>query len=122
MWGGLVPGRAGELVSARLRYFDPEQKRAGAPPDVAALVSELGDTRTVVTLVNVNPKEARTLIVQGGAYGEHRIESVEIGGRTQRIGARTFTVKLEPGAGAKLALTMKRYSEAPSVSFPWERK
>lgn len=122
MWGGLLPGRAGELVSARLRYFDPERKRAGAPADVGALISELGDTRTVVTLVNLNSKEPRTLVVQGGAYGEHRIESVEIDGRKQAVNARTFTVKLGPGSGATLALTMKRYSEAPSFSLPWERK
>jgi hypothetical protein len=122
MWGALVPGREGGLLFARLRYFDPQKRRAGVPADVGALVSELGDTRTVVTLVNLNTTEPRTLIVQGGGYGEHRIESVEIGGRKQAVNARTFTVKLEPGAGAKLALTMKRYAEAPTITLPWERK
>ena len=122
MWGAIPPGRAGELLNARLRYFDPMRKRAGVPEDVGALVSELTDTRTVVTLVNLNATESRTVVVQGGAYGEHRIDSIERDGRTQRIGARTFTVKLEPGSGAKLALTMKRYAETPTVSFPWDRK
>src|SRR5262245_36442044 len=67
MWGALLPGREGGLVNARLRYFDPERKRAGVPPDVAALVSELSDTRTTVTLVNLNTSQARTVILQGGA-------------------------------------------------------
>src|SRR5712691_5508541 len=51
MWGARLPGREGGLLNARLRYFDPDRKRAG-PEDVAALVSELSDARTVVTLIN----------------------------------------------------------------------
>ena len=76
MWGALMPGRNGGLVNARLRYFNPERRRAGVPEDVAALVSGLSDTRTTVTLVNLNPSQARRVVVQGGAYGEHLIESV----------------------------------------------
>src|SRR4029453_3460281 len=76
MGGALLPGREGGLVNARLRYFDPERKRAGIPPDVAALVSGLSDTQTTVTLVNLNASRARTVIVQGGAYGEHQLVSV----------------------------------------------
>ena len=57
MWGALVPGREGGLLNARLRYFDPARRRAGVPEDVAALVSELGDRRTVVTLVNLSASE-----------------------------------------------------------------
>ena len=60
MWGALLPGREGGLLNARLRYFDPDRKRAGVPEDVAALVSELSDTRTVVTLINLNQSQPRT--------------------------------------------------------------
>jgi hypothetical protein len=122
MQGGLVPGREGGLLFARLRYFDPETRRAGVPPDVAALVSELSDNQTVVTLLNLSTTHARTMVVQGGAYGEHRIESVEVTDRNVPVKARTFTVRLEPGAGAKLTLQMRRYSEAPTITLPWERK
>jgi hypothetical protein len=121
MQGGLVPGREGGQLHARLRYFDPERKRAGVPPDVAALVSEISDTRTVVTLVNTSATTARTVLVQGGAYGEHRFESVERDGRTERLGARVFSVRLEPGAGARLALTQRRYAATPTITRPWER-
>ena len=31
MWGALLPGREGGLLNARLRYFDPDRKRAGVP-------------------------------------------------------------------------------------------
>ncbi len=121
MWGALLPGRDGGLLNARLRYFDPEQKRAGVPDDVGALVSEMSDTRTTVTLVNLSATATRTVVVQGGGYGEHRIETVEQGGVATRVGAGTFSVRLAPGAGAKLALTMKRYANAPTVVFPWDR-
>ncbi len=87
MWGALVPGREGGLLNARLRYFDPARRRAGVPEDVAALVSELGDRRTVVTLVNLSPTASRTVIVQAGGYAEHQFESVEWNGRTRRLDA-----------------------------------
>ena len=121
MWGALLPGREGGLLNARLRYFDPVRQRAGVPEDVGALVSEMSDTRTVVTLVNLSAEAARSVIVQGGGYGEHRIESVEQGGTTTAVGAATVAVRLAPGAGAKLTLTMKRYAAVPTVVFPWER-
>ena len=85
MWGALMPGRNGGVVNARLRYFDPDRRRAGVPEDVAALVSEMSDTETTVTLVNLNPSQPRTVIVQGGAYGEHEIVSVTRGAATTSV-------------------------------------
>ena len=121
MFGALVPSREGGLLNARLRYFDPARKRAGIPLDVAALVSELGDRRTVVTLVNVSPTTPREVIVQAGGYGEHQLETVEYGGRTVAVNANQVTVQLAPGAGAKLTLAMRRYVNKPVVAFPWGR-
>jgi hypothetical protein len=121
MWGALVPGREGGLLNARLRYFDPARRRAGVPEDVAALVSELGDRRTVVTLVNLSPTDSRTVIVQAGGYAEHEFDSVSWNGRTQRLGARDFTVRLAAGAGATLTLATRRYVNTPTVAFPWNR-
>ena len=91
------------------------------PEDVAALVSELGDRRTVVTLVNVNTSQPRTVIVQAGGYAEHQFESVESGGRTTPVNARELTVRLAPGAGATLTFAMRRYVNQPTVRFPWSR-
>jgi len=121
MFGALVPSREGGLLNARLRYFDPVRRRAGVPEDVSALVSEIGDRRTVVTLVNTGTAEPRTVIVQAGGYAEHQFESVEWSGRTERVNAPDFTVRLAPGAGAKLTLTMRRYVNTPTVKFPWAR-
>jgi len=121
MWGGLPLGVDGGLVNARLRYFDPARKRAGVPEDVAALVSRLADRETEVTLVNLNKMEPRTVVVQGGAYGEHQFESVTIGGKTTRIDSALFDVQLDPGSGARLTLRMKRYANGPTVLHPWQR-
>ena len=121
MWGALLPGREGGLLNARLRYFDPDRRRAGVPEDVAALVSAMSDTRTSVTLVNLNRSQRRTVIVQGGGYGEHQLVSVTLGGKTTAIDSPLLTVQLEPGAGQTLELTMKRYANAPTSLHPWHR-
>jgi len=105
-------------LSARLRYFDPVRRGAGVPDDVGALVSELRDDRTVVTLLNVSPTTPRTVVVQSGGYGEHQILSAEVNGRTTPISARDITVQLAPGAGAKLTLAMKRYANPPTAKSP----
>lgn len=122
MWGGLPPGVDGGLVNARLRYFDPARKRAGVPEDVGALISEMTDTQTVVTLVNLNNTEPRTVIVQGGAYGEHQLESVTIGKKTTRIHSPLLTVQLNPGSGERLTLQMQRYANPPTALHPWHRR
>ena len=121
MWGALLPGREGGLLNARLRYFDPVRKRAGVPQDVAALVSELSDTRTTVTLVNLSGSARRTVIVQGGGYGEHQLLSVTTGGKTTPVDAPLVTVELDPGCGQTLVLEMRRYANQPTVLHPWQR-
>jgi hypothetical protein len=119
VWGALVPGREGGLLNARLRYFDPVRKRAGLPEDVAALVSELSDTTTTVTLVNLSQSAGRTVIVQGGGYGEHQLISVRRGEQATPIDAPRLTVHLTAGCGQKLVLTMKRYANRPTIRHPW---
>jgi hypothetical protein len=91
------------------------------PEDVAALVSELSDTRVTVTLINLNTSRARTLIVQGGGYGEHQLVSVTRGGKTTRIDSALVTVTLDPGCGNTLEFQMKRYANAPTVRHPSHR-
>jgi hypothetical protein len=119
--GGLPPGVDGALLQARLRYFDPLKKRAGVPDDVAALVSEITDTKTVVTLVNLSKTESRSVIVQGGTYGEHQIIGVQQNGKTTPVNSAIFAVDLQPSCGQQLVLEVKRYANAPSVKHPWQR-
>jgi hypothetical protein len=109
------------VLHSRFRYFDPVKARAGLPDDVSALVNQLGADSASVTLVNVNQIEPRTLVIQAGGYGEHRFESVTIGGKTTQFSGPVLTVRLEPGAGARLDFKMTRYANRPTFAFPWDR-
>ena len=114
------PPRAAVCCYTRLRYFDPARRRAGLPQDVAALVDSWGPDSLTLTLINISPSVARSVIVQGGAYGEHQIVSVSDGKATMDVNAPNFPVRLAPGAGAKLTIRMKRFANDPTLSFPWE--
>jgi hypothetical protein len=91
------------------------------------------------------------VVVQGGAYAEHRIvrvrsEAVEdgaaegvegmllgraMGGRRANAAGPApepvevavdhphVSVRLAPGAGARLTLTLERYANRPTFAFPW---
>lgn len=109
------------VLHSRFRYFDPAARRAGLPPDVGALVEKLGADSATLTLVNTNPIEARELVVQAGGYGEHRFEAVTTAGQTTKIEGPIVTVRLEPGAGARLEFRMTRYANRPTFAFPWDR-
>ena len=63
--------------------------------------------------------QPRTVIVQGGAYGEHQIERVSLQGGQKAVGGRLFKVQLAPGAGAKLTLNFKRHANQPTLALPW---
>jgi len=119
-WAKSSPGQGGALLFCRLRYFDPVRRRAGIPPDVGALVDSWSDGGLTVTLVNMDPTSPRLVIVQGGAYGEHQILSVSDGEKRQDVNGRYFSVRLAPGAGARLEIQMKRFANDPTLSFPWE--
>lgn len=108
-------------LHSRFRYFDPAARRAGLPPDVGALVEKLGADSATLTLVNTNPVEARTVIVQAGAYGEHQFHSVTIEGKSAAIEGPQLTVRLEPGCGSRLEFRMSRYKNQPTLAHPWDR-
>jgi hypothetical protein len=103
-----------------VRYFDPEKRRAGLPDDVAGLVDTLTDKETGLTLVNLSPLASHAVIVQGGAYGEHRFINATVDGKSTLINASNFTIDLAPSSGVHLLLKTKRYASAPTMSFPWD--
>jgi len=127
-----------------LRYFDVDRRRPGLPQDVGALVEKLEADRTVVRFANLSPVETRRLIVQGGAYGEHRFARATWSGRTsvwpgklggyagtyaaptltteQRsadIGASRFNLELPPATEIVLDLATERYVNEPSHGGPF---
>ena len=121
MLGGMAP-RHGCPLHCRLRYFDPEQQRPGMPEGVGALVEKMEADSTTVTLVNTDQVAGRRVIIQGGAYAEHRFDSVTINDEVVQVDGTSFAVELAPGAGATLKIGTQRYTSQPTFAFPWDRR
>ena len=85
------------------------------------LVEKLEADSTTVTLVNTDQVAGRRVIVQGGAYAEHRFDSVSVNGERIDVDGASFAVELAPGAGATLKIGTQRYANQPSFAFPWDR-
>jgi len=110
----------GGLLHVRLRYFDAEARRPGLPPDVAALVTDLDGESVTVQLVNANPMFERRVILQAGAFGEHRFSEVKSskGDAPVSVNGRHVEVTLPPGRSVTLRCGMARYCNAPSYAQP----
>ncbi|HEX5788777.1 MAG TPA: hypothetical protein VFY03_11390 [Woeseiaceae bacterium] len=117
--GGNNPDNAGNSLHVRVRYFDPVAARAGLPGDVAALVDKITAEGIELILVNTNDDEARTVVLQAGAYGEHEFTKVTLGTETVPVDGRAFRVELAPAAGSRLLLGMGLYSNDPSLRLYW---
>ena len=121
MMGGLYPGRTGMVIHCRLRYFDPEKRRAGIPDDVAALIETMTDDEVVVTLVNISQLHSRTVVVQAGGYAEHQFVSVKSGDKNVQVADSHVAITIGPGCGSRLTIKMRRYVNQPTFTFPWDR-
>jgi hypothetical protein len=119
--GGNHPGQSGNILHSRVRYFDPERRRAGLPEDVAALVERITREGITLTLVNVSQVEERTVVVQAGAYGEHRFQSVSAAGQPVEINGPAFQVRLSAGSGETFEIGIDLFSRQPTLAFPWDR-
>lgn len=115
----------GGLLYAPVRYYDGVERRPGLPDNVGALVEEIAPGSVTLTLVNMSPLNEREIIVQAGTFGEHefvRAEKLNDAGialASYEIGCKWLSVKLAPGAGAKIKLFTKRYVNKPSYETPW---
>jgi hypothetical protein len=140
-WGGPQVLYNGGLQQARVRYYDAERRRPGLPDSVAALVSGIDPSATVVELVNLSALQDRTVIVQAGAFAEHIIESVGytrcpddswIGGLYDYghgepavtelladIGEPWLTVGLPASTRIRLTLRLSLRSRTPSYATPF---
>jgi len=118
MMGGPNHIYHGGLLHVRLRYFDPDRKRAGIPEDVAALVDRVTEDSVRVTLVNTSATAKRRTILQAGAFGEHSFVSVD----GKAVGSKHLTVELAPGSVGTLTLAMKRFVNAPTYEWPAEMR
>jgi hypothetical protein len=118
MLGGIDSGKQSSLLHCRVRYFDPTVRRAGLPPDVAALVERMTGDEVTLVVVNIDQVEPRTVVVQAGAYAEHQFAELIIEGKTTRVAAPQVALALAPGAGARITASVERYVNQPTLRFP----
>jgi len=91
--------------------------------------------------VNVGTREPRSVLVQAGAFAEHRFDSLEaevctatpgpvgsyaapepeISNRRADVGDNRLLVDLAPLSRLRLRLTMSLHVNAPTLAFPWDR-
>jgi hypothetical protein len=139
--GAPQPIYNGGLSRATVRYFDADRRRPGLPADVAALVDGVQADGASLQLVNLSSSQPRRLIVQAGAFGEHRFtearwqEQIQEdldrhagiwlrGGlryeeRRTAVDGRHVMVTLPPSASLQLDLGMQRFAHPPSYAQPW---
>ncbi len=112
----------GGLLHTSVRYFDADRRRAGVPPDVAVLVDRVTPEGISLVMVNLHPSEARNLIVQGGAFGEHQITTVkqieQYPYQFYTVNAPSFSVRLVPSAVGRLEIGLKRFAQRPKYRQP----
>jgi len=122
--GSPLPVYNGGLLVASVRHFDPERRRPGLPPDVAALVEKLEAKRIVLQLVNLNITEARDVLVQAGGFGEHRFTEVKYGSRqgvkSAAVNGSHVQVHLPPASCVTLDMGVERYVNQPTYALPWD--
>jgi len=112
----------GGLLHVPLRYFDVDARRPGLPPDVGALVSKVTADSITVTLTNLSVLHERRLILQAGAFGEHKWTNAQIDSGAQSAshpsGGCHLTVELQPGASMTLRLGIQRFAHRPCYAQP----
>ena len=116
----------GGLCHARIRHFDPVNRRPGLPDSVAALVSRIQPGGIDLELVNTHTTGTREVIVQAGAFGEHLFTGIATTGTPDPArfeipeGCPSFRAVLRPLTVLRLELAMHLFARSPSYALPWD--
>ena len=115
-WGAPMPIYHGGLLHAQVRYYDEEEQRAGLPADVAALVEQVDAGGVIVQLINLDASRSRSVIVQGGSFGEHLFTSARdlSAERSVEMETSLLRVELAPATSWRGRLDMRRLAGAPA--------
>jgi hypothetical protein len=141
--GAPAPIYNGGLLFAPVFYDDPDGRRSGLPPGVAALVRRVEHERIELELVNLDANPRR-VVVRAGAYSEHRFTSagferrvsaypgqrayggsiwygrdpVQLADDTVEISDSHFLVAMDSHSRIHLTLGLRRNVGSPSASAP----
>ena len=118
--GGMEPDRRGNLVNSRLRYFDPVREARGIAGRRGR--ARLGDDGHRHRRDAGQPEHDDA--ANAGRAGRRLRRARDRIGRLERqdrrrSASRISRVTLNPGAGGKLTLKMKRYAGDATVKFPF---
>jgi len=116
--GAMFPIYNGGLICADARWFDMDRRRPGLAEGVAALITSSDEHGFRVTLANTDARP-HTLALQGGAYGEHRILSVEGEDFRLDVNGKWAQLTLAPGTVAELRVSLSRFANPPSLDEPF---
>ena len=105
-------------VILKARWFDMDRKRPGLCDGCAALIGSIDGDGFTVTLANTDTL-SHTLCLQGGAYGEHEILSVEGEGEKLSPNGKWASLTLSPGTVVTLRVNLRRWANAPSYEEPF---
>lgn len=123
--GGPSPIYNGGLLHVPVRHFDAVGRRPGLPPDVAALVRRVDAHGVTIELAHTGERVSREVILQAGAFAEHRWASVteEVDGvpcDPTPVGGAHVRVVLAPGTTARVRLAHHRHVSPPTTRLPWQ--
>jgi hypothetical protein len=96
------------------------------PEHVAALVERVCPKGIRLTLVNTDVLQAREVVLQAGAFGEHsfaraRVLDDPVAG-PRSLGGQYLLAHLGPGAELRVDLDVRRFVNDPSYALPpWEQ-
>lgn len=112
----------GGLLQTHLFYYDPARRRPGLPEHVSALADSVTETGVRVQLVNTDPVNGHSVLLQAGAFGEHSFTSARhsTDGTVHKlnIDADHVRVDLGPAAQMTLELGLKRFVNQPAYRTP----
>lgn len=112
----------GGLLNTRVFHFDPVEGKPGLPHNVAALVHKVSADSVDITLVSTDVLQTRKLIIQAGAFREHRFTTATFGdGRTVAVDGPHIELVLAAGAQCEIHLGMALHANTdPSYLRPWD--
>ena len=118
--GGPMPAYHGGHLHVAVRYFDVEGQGPGLPADVAALVEKITREHVQLTLVNTSTSATRSVIIQSGAFAEHKIISVvDQNGAEIKVDGPHLQVDLPPQSNISLTLKIARFAYDPTYATPF---
>ncbi len=113
VWGAPAHISHGGLQFATFRYFDTMAGRPGLPDGVSALARDLTAEGATLELVNTGDT-SRQVGIQGGAFREHILRSVEVDGHVTPVGETDIAVELPPLSALSMRIGLQRHASTPT--------